>query len=307
MQSSLAKLAITREGDAIVFRSSTPSSELVHLLSTPIIKKSVTEKFRNGTIKPEDAVFSGPYSLEKRDNDTIHQAERISLMRNNIPWNGAGYSKFVLRFYPDKENLLAQTDSLNFIYPDSSITEAPSARFDTGKFLTPDFIAAFANTERVSLGLRQIVLPIITKVRPAETDNQNYAVKNPFFTDTSVVETGSGDIDKRLATLGYFRKKALLEMEKTAPVVATPPPVIAPVIPPTTQPTPQKVNQNTYFTTPSRDTIVVSESKSEIVLSGSVPTGVDAVYIGAYRLKSFNPGNTTFTYRARTDIGNLKE
>lgn len=189
LQSSLAKLAITREGDAIVFRSSTPSSELVHLLSTPIIKKSVTEKFRNGSIKPEDAVFSGPYNLEKRDADTVRQAERILFIRNNIPWNGAGYTKFVLRFYSDPDNLLAQTDSLNFIYPDKTLTESPSGRFATAKFLTPDFIAAFANTERLSLGMRQLLLPIISSVQPKEEDPLNYAVKNPFFTAVPVIET----------------------------------------------------------------------------------------------------------------------
>jgi ABC-type transport system substrate-binding protein len=99
LQASLSKLAITRENGAIVFRSSTPSSELIQLLSAPIIKKSVTEKFRDGTITPEDAVYSGPYSFEKRDTDTLRQAERISLVRNDIPWENAGYSKFLIRFF----------------------------------------------------------------------------------------------------------------------------------------------------------------------------------------------------------------
>ncbi len=48
LQAGLAKFAITRENDAIVFRSSSASSETLQYLTIPIIKKSIAEKIRNG-------------------------------------------------------------------------------------------------------------------------------------------------------------------------------------------------------------------------------------------------------------------
>lgn len=88
----------------------------------------------------------------------------------------------------------------------------------------------------------------------------------------------------------------------TMPTPTTPEKPVTPSIPATKQ-----IPKNTYFTSPSNDSVVVGEPRAEIILSGNVPAGTEAVYIGTYRLKSFALGNTTFTYRARTDIGNLKE
>lgn len=86
--------------------------------------------------------------------------------------------------------------------------------------------------------------------------------------------------------------------------VVTPPPTTPTSSPETTVKTIQK---NTYITAPSSDTIVITEPKTEIVISGKAPTGSDAVYVGGYRLKTFFLGSESFTYRARTDLGNLKE
>ncbi len=44
---------------------------------------------------------------------------------------------------------------------------------------------------------------------------------------------------------------------------------------------------------------------SEITLRGGVPAGTQAVEVNGYRLQLYKPGNTTWSYLARTDLGNL--
>jgi hypothetical protein len=43
----------------------------------------------------------------------------------------------------------------------------------------------------------------------------------------------------------------------------------------------------------------------EITLRGGVPAGTQAVEVNGYRLQLYKPGNTTWSYLARTDLGNL--
>lgn len=46
--------------------------------------------------------------------------------------------------------------------------------------------------------------------------------------------------------------------------------------------------------------------KKEVLISGNVPTGVSAVSINDYKLKTFLPGNTKFYYKANLDLKTLK-
>ncbi len=78
LQSGLSKFAITREGDAVVFRSTSPSSETLQYLMIPIIKKSTSEKLRSGETFQDDA-YSGNYQIEKREMDSVRGSENITL------------------------------------------------------------------------------------------------------------------------------------------------------------------------------------------------------------------------------------
>lgn len=60
-----------------------------------------------------------------------------------------------------------------------------------------------------------------------------------------------------------------------------------------------------YFTSPSNKKYSVTK-ETDLLLSGNVPEGVTGVYINNYRLKTFSPKERKFYYRAKTDIGTLK-
>ncbi len=116
MSGILAKFAITREGEALVFRAAEASSEYLEIFMLPVIKKSVAEKFRNGSIRPEDALFSGRYTLEKQD--TTKGISSIFLTQNLKESPSNLYNRIVLRYYPDTVSLESSQDTLNLVIPE---------------------------------------------------------------------------------------------------------------------------------------------------------------------------------------------
>ncbi len=148
-------------------------------------------------------------------------------------------------------------------------------------------------------------------------------LKSPFFIEGTVFQTTStGELDsKKLESLGYFTRARLDTLfpittplniiplptpERVSGSGSTPSPVPTPVVVSPAPKDPPLVRDLTFFTTPSRLSPTVVGLSDEIVLRGSVPNSVDSVYIGSYRLKTYVKGSGTFTYRARLDIGNLR-
>ena len=116
LRNGLANFAITREGDAIVFRTNTPSTESLPLFTLPILKKSVVEAIRNNTATTA-AVTSGGYTLTKRDINATIGNESITLASTQESGNPTEYNRIVFKIFPDEDSLTIGKDNLNFIYP----------------------------------------------------------------------------------------------------------------------------------------------------------------------------------------------
>lgn len=169
--SSLSKFAITREGEAIVFRTSSASVENLEYLTIPIIKKSIAEQVR-ATKRMDEFVYSGEYIFEKRENNPAKLTESIDLASSGLS-KKASYSRMILRFYADENTLLKNQEAVNLIYPDSSISLESSSHFIKREIQTPDFIGVFLNTARLSHEMRNVLVQI---AQPVFSD----AKKNPF-------------------------------------------------------------------------------------------------------------------------------
>ena len=60
------------------------------------------------------------------------------------------------------------------------------------------------------------------------------------------------------------------------------------------------------ITEPGANGDKVTLDSTEQFIKGTVSSATEAVYVNDYKLQQFKAGNTNFTYRANTDIGNLK-
>lgn len=79
---------------------------------------------------------------------------------------------------------------------------------------TPNFVGAFINSERLSLDQRSLLLRILSQEDSLKDllGDTLQTIKNPFFTDESIIPNGSGSLNseteilKALASIGFTRK-----------------------------------------------------------------------------------------------------
>ena len=257
LSSALEKMTITEEDNALVFRTNTPSIDLLDIFTAPIVRADIAKKLKSGTPKTEDMVYSGPYLFEKHESDSVHNSEKLNMLENpNYTGDVKPYiSRYTIRFFTDKNALLSMKDSLHFIYPNKDITSAPTGRFAEVNTLLPEYVMLFANASRVPAALRSFVLFQIGNSNIFdEAAKLGKVVKNPFGGDeTTVPVLENPNIETTLAGLGYFHPDALekeLNKANDAKVQAAAP-----------------VNTLTFFTTPSKSISVVAGDAEEILLS----------------------------------------
>jgi hypothetical protein len=295
LQSALAKTTVQTDGEAIVFKTANPNVDLLDVFTVPIISEKTVAAVRAGTYRSDAAVFSGPYVFEKRETEEPSGIERVVFAQNAVSGSDTYVSKYVFRFFPDKESLSAAKDSLNVVYPSRAVGSVVSPRFASLNLSLPEYVGLFANVAKTPPELRALMLSLIGNSTFQSIDpNVAKIVKNPFFTDESIVPTPeTKNPEELLAKLGYFKKSALeANVEKNVRSEVA-----------------KKVSaaMNQFFSFPTKEKTFVGGDADELLISGSVPEGVSEVFINSYRLQGFVPKSGKFYYRAKISIGTMKE
>jgi hypothetical protein len=178
-------------------------------------------------------------------------------------------------------------------------------------------VGAFINSERIVPERRKVLASLIGEITK-NSENTLQPIKNPFFTESSIVHPVGENLDLELQKVGYYRKKNLPKIEVTGsgslsqPLPSVPQAPTTPALPVIT-PTPEN-QQNTafpkalsYIYAPGKSSIVSLPFASEIQIEGKVPNNVTKVYVNNYQLRGYVVGSGKFIYRARVEIGNLKK
>lgn len=277
VQAALAKTTVEDDGEAIVFKTANPNVDLLDVFTLPIVSAKMAEKIRSGNFSMDtDAVYSGPFVLDNATPETGKTGEKITVTANPHASESHLVSKFAFRFFPDSESLVAAKDSLNLVYPNRTLPTINSPRFATLNLLLPEFVGVFANASSMPDELRRYVLSIIGNAKIAEKSaNAGKPVANPFFTEESIVpEPLNKNYAELLSKLGYFKKSELVaEAEKTARENVAKKTVT--------------VSYNRYFQSPSNRKVYIGGDSDDILVSGTVPDNVTAVYVNDYELKNF--------------------
>lgn len=294
LQASLAKTTFEESENALVFKTANPNVDLLDVFTVPVVSVKMAERLRAGTFSPDsDAVYSGPFVFEKVETEESKGTQKLSIVTNPNADAGHFVSKFVFRFFPDVESLVASKDSLNLIYPNRAMGAVPSPRFATLNLLLPEFVGLFANASRLSEEFRRQLLFLIGNSKIPVSGNDR-PVANPFFTEESITpEPETKNQEELFAKIGFFKKTSLLaEAEKAVRESAKKNSAPA---------------ENRYFSFPSSKKTFVGGDVEEILISGNVPATATEVYINDYKLQGYVPKSGKFYYRAKTSIGTLKE
>lgn len=295
LQAALAKTTVEDSGDAIVFKTANPNVDLLDVFTIPVVSVKMAEKIRAGNFSMEnDAVYSGKFVLDSGTD--AKPGEKVVVTANSSAASEHLVSKFVFRFFPDSASLVAAKDSLNLVYPNRALPPVNSPRFATLELLLPEFVGIFANAAKMPDELRRYVLSIVGQAKIGEkAADAGKPVSNPFFTEESILpEPDNKNYESLLGKLGYFKKATLLsEAEKAAKE--------------STEKKSGQIATNRYFQSPTNRKTYVGGDNADILVSGTVPDSVTAVYVNDYELKSFVPKSGKFYYRAKIDIGTMKE
>lgn len=145
--------------------------------------------------------------------DDRTRSEKVSFIRNTKDkTENIFIQKYVFRFFQSKDELVNNKDSLNIVYPDASISSLPSPRFESYKFLLPEYIALFLNQEKIPSELRSFLLGSLTKTTFQSLDaTAGKLLNNPFFTDDSILpkDWNQEKLTTIMKNLGYFKKDDL--------------------------------------------------------------------------------------------------
>ena len=273
-------ITITDQGEYIEF-SGKADVLVLDMLLYPIIEKGVVDKIKNNGFSVSENLSSGPYVFEKRESDEKTKNEKVSFIKNEQNTKEQIYiQRYIFRFFDDKNELIANKDSLNIVFPNGTIDSLSSPRFDRYEFIFPEYISLFLNSDKINSELRNLLLGSLVEAKfPSLDEKTGILLKNPFFTDESVLPSDfdATKIETVMKNIGYF-KKEVLASELTKGKVDL-----------------RALNEgfSAYFTSPSNKKYFAT-TKTDILFSGNVPEGVTGVSINGYKLKAFSPKEKKF-------------
>jgi hypothetical protein len=311
-----------------------------------MLKKANIEEIRAGKT-PSDIATSGTYMLSKREQNPSTGNESITLAHTQFSGAPTEYTRLIIRIFSNEEGLIESKDSLNLIYPGAYEATDMGSRFVEKSSPTPNFVGAFINSERLNIEQRSLLLRILSQENSQKDllGDTLQKIKNPFFTDESIIPIGSGslsseaDILTALAKIGFARKTPETSTEganqsasgTTAKTESTPPaapanPVTTPVVTNSGSTTPSIPSpvvaapvvakmpvtaaviapaRLSFFDTPNNEKRTVIVGLGEVLIAGKVPANTLSASINGYRLKGYESGSSRFTYRARGDLRNI--
>ena len=302
IQKILEQVDISDQGEYIEFHAKNADVVLLDLFMVPIMKKEKVANLRAGRVSLDGYVSSGPYLVSKSASVDSKISKNVTLVRNDHYQDPTVYiGKYVFRFFSDKNALTTNEDSLNIIYSLDRADTPKSPRFSLVNYILPQYLALFLNSESIPLPLRNLILFQLSSYHYTPLDpTQGRSVGDVFFSDSGSggVTLGEKNLAKIFSDLGYYKKDGLVNVVHQETKANLAPTIV-----------PKPVANNAYIQSPTNQPIFFfsGSDTNEIVISGTVPEGVDAVYMNNFKLGKFNTGDTTFLYRARPDIGNLQE
>lgn len=298
---SLETVEINDKWEYIEFLSKDADVLLLDIFTFPIVKKEQIDKILNKEMTDKNIVTSWQYLFSQRELDIKFNTKKITILKNSEDSNTWSFIwKYIFKFYSDSNSLLKNEDSLNIIFEDSNTKKLfVSPRFLSYKYILPQYIGLFLNTEKINnVDLRKFLLFQLENANYSDIFDKNLGkeIYNPFFTnDRMTPDISKKNLTSILNSLWYFKKETLLEETSRKYDEMLKP-----------QKTNSWISQSLYFSTPTNKKISFTNNITELLISGNVPSWAEAVYVNDFKLTSFVPWNTKFYFRAKKEYNTLK-
>lgn len=240
-------------------------------------------------------VGTGPYKFSNFIEG--NRVSRVILKKNNLYYNNpANIEEIILYLFPSFEQLQASINVLDGVQ-NISKTYAPAftnlSPFKLHSFTKPQYVAAFFNTQSDILKDKKTRLGLalgLDKPQILEEMKEEQKIDTPFLElgesnwlfqfDTLKAQGALNDAGWKLPW-----KQEVVEKKKE----------VSPESP-----------SAKFFSAPNNGSNWATSS-SEFFIEGKVPQSTKAVLINGYQLRLFETEKSTFTYKASTQLGTMKE
>ncbi|HRI36157.1 MAG TPA: hypothetical protein PK765_03710 [bacterium] len=175
----LDKVSITDRGDYIEFSTENPDTEIVSLLTFPIIAASAGDNPVSKT--------SGTYMLSDVTTDEDYGSTNVTLVRNESLHSDSPIyiGRYVFRFFSDEPSLHKNEEILDLLIGGEGFAPPVSPRFVRTNTLFPDQIALFLNAEKVPKSIRNLMLFQLGRTAVTNIDpSRGRILSDMFFSET---------------------------------------------------------------------------------------------------------------------------
>lgn len=270
---------------------------ILNALSFPIIRSDVIDQIKNGRIKQESFITSGPFTYTESVEDTEYGFHRISLTKNQHYNDTVWLDRLHLKIFPDALSLERGIDTVTVILPPNGQMIKTNSRFQAVDYTTYEFLGVFFQTNRIDNNIRHILhkaLGQAFKTQFPEMLTEHKAVSSFFLEGDAIIpdsQSGSMTLDTWLSDKGYQKKWVWLEQAHAISTTKT-----DGVVYPKLQ----------YFSNGGGNAILYSDDpNANIRLTGNIPSTTERVSINGYTLREYSAGSTTFAYRISQENGTI--
>lgn len=209
----LSDVDVTEKGDTLVFSAKDADTLVLDALMIPIIRSKDADAIIAGKFDPKTTLTSGAYEYVTTEVDSQTKMKKIVIQKTTkFPKDTIYIGKYNFKFFPDKKTLLRYEDSLGIVYTPTDTTETPrSPRLNPYKFLLPQHVSLFVNSEKVKLEMRKLILAKLDGLKYQSLDlTDKKLISNPFFTAEKITpDTKNINLADVMKSLGYYKKTEL--------------------------------------------------------------------------------------------------
>lgn len=309
--SLLKDTTIETTKDSISFSNTSKDINFLHIFLQPILPKTIIENLDteniDGKFSEVWGIYSGRFVLSSISQDETVWITKITLWKNKDYFGNDMYINFlILNLFRDEAHFLKNKNSFNIFNDPDFIIGSSIPRLNIFEYTLSQFVGSFFNSETLSSDMRNYIShtlnrdTIISNVW-AERVHPSY---NPFLSDMRIDTSLNTDFNLAdyLEDAWYHSKKELLKstlaveleqkkQDEAEKIISGEAQIIEPE-------TPKKPVQEElrYINSPTTQKYNFT-SEDNILISGSVPSEVEAVYINDYKLTGFSAGDDIFYYR----------
>lgn len=320
--SLLETTTIEIENDSISFTNSKRDINFLQIFLQPILPKKVIEGLDSTSVEQKFSeiwgIYSGKLILTNINQDETVGITKLTLGRNEQYFGNPLYIDFlILNLFRDEAHFLKNKTSFNVFNDKKGLIWTSIPRLDSYEYTLSQFVWIFFNSDKSGPWMREYLSKSISRedIVSKIGSSKIVASYNPFLSGEKIEKyTDRLNLESYMNERGYYKPKILLESAINAEKIME-------------KDSKEKIISDEVQASENKKKevkkiIVQSDlkriknpsgkkynfvSEDNILIKGSVPDGIDAVYINDYKLTWFKAGDDTFYYRLLKEYDSITE